>query len=140
MWSDVVNMKYSYHPACLLFPKLGDQELQELAADIKASGLRNPIVLYQGKILDDRNRLAACEIAGVGPRFVEWNGKGSPVEWVISENLIRRHLTASQRAVIAHDLLPLLEKEAKERQRLSHGRGKKVSQYEDTFSEICPAP
>lgn len=46
---------------------------------------------------------------------------------MISENLIRRHLTSSQRAVIAIDLLPMLEKEAKERQRLSPGRGKKVT-------------
>jgi hypothetical protein len=65
-------------------------------------------------------------MAGVKPRFTEWDGKGSPVEWVISENLFRRHLTSSQRAVIAHGLLPLLENEAKDRQRLSKGRGKKV--------------
>ena len=50
---------------------------------------------------------------------------GSPTEWVISQNLIRRHLTSSQRAVVALELLPLLEAEAKDRQRLSCGRGKK---------------
>jgi hypothetical protein len=50
--------------------------------------------------------------------------QGSPVEWVISTNL-RRHLTASQRAVVALDILPLLEREAKERQRL--GPGKRVA-------------
>jgi hypothetical protein len=125
---------YSYHPACLLFPKLGKAELQELADDIKANGLRNPVVRYKGKILDGRNRLAACGLAGVEPRFVEWSGEGSPVEWVISENLIRRHLSSSQRAVIAHDLLPLLESEAKQRQRLSKGRGKKVGKELRTFS------
>jgi hypothetical protein len=128
-------MKYRYHPACLLFPKLGRQELQELADDIEVNGLRNSVVRYKGQILDGRNRLAACEIAGVKPRFVEWQGKGSPVEWVISENLVRRHLTSSQRAVVAHDLLPLLEKEAKDRQRLSQGRGKKVHKELPTFSE-----
>ena len=124
---------YRYHPICLLFPQLGGQELQELAADIKLKGLLHPILLYEGMILDGRNRYLACEIAGVEPRFVEWKGPGSPLEWVISENLIRRHLTSSQRAVVAHDLLPLLEAEAKERQRL--GRGKKVSQDCDTFSQ-----
>jgi len=117
--------RIAYHPACLLFPKLGKNELAELAEDIKAHGLLNPVVLFEGKVLDGRNRLAACRIAKVKPRFVEWSGNGSPAEWVISENLIRRHLTASQRAVIAHDLLPLLESEAKKRQRLSKGRGKK---------------
>jgi hypothetical protein len=64
-------------------------------------------------------------MAGVEPRFVEWAGTGSPVEWVIATNLTRRHLTTSQRAVVALDLLPLLEPEAKERQRRSQGRGEK---------------
>ena len=112
--------RHQLHPACKLFPKLGKAELQELADDIKANGLQNPIVLFEGKILDGRNRDAACKIAGVRPRFEKWKSKGSPVEWVISQNLMRRHLTASQRAVVALDLLPLLEKEAKQRQRLSN--------------------
>src|SRR5262245_17816598 len=118
---------YAFHPACLAFPMLPDAELQELADDIKLRGLLNPVVLHQGQVLDGRNRLAACELAGVAPRFTEWSGGGSPVEWVLATNLIRRHLTASQRAVVALDLLPLLESEAKERQRRSRGRGKKVA-------------
>lgn len=125
---------YKFHPACLAFPLLGDGELQELADDIKLQGLRHPIVVYQGQILDGRNRLAACDIAGVPPRFIGWTGTGSPVEWVISTNLHRRHLTASQRAIVALDILPLLEKEAKERQRRSPGRGKKVAHDCATFS------
>lgn len=127
--------RFALHPACKLFPKLGETELNELADDIKQNGLQNSIVLLDGKILDGRNRFAACKIADVQPRFEQWKGKGSPVEWVISQNLMRRHLTASQRAVVALDLLPLLEKEAKERQRLSRGRGKKVAQECATFSE-----
>jgi ParB-like chromosome segregation protein Spo0J len=126
--------KLTLHPACRLFPQLEKVELKELAADIKANGLQNPIVLYRGQILDGRNRFLACRIAGVKPRFVNWDGEGSPLEWVISENLIRRHLTSSQRAVIALDLLPLLEKEARERQRLSKGRGEKVDKKLATLS------
>ncbi len=125
--------KLTFHPACLLFPKLPKDELKALAADIKANGLRNSVVLYSGQVLDGRNRLAACKIARVKPTFVNWSGKGSPTEWVISENLIRRHLSASQRAVIANDLLPLLEAEAKDRQRLSQGRGKKVAKSSATL-------
>ena len=117
-----------YHPACLLFPKLTGPALDELAADIKDRGLIEPIVLLHGQVLDGKNRLAACQIAGVKPRFVQWDGDGSPTEWVISLNLVRRHLTASQRAAIAHDILPLLQAEAKQRQRGSRGRGKKVAQ------------
>jgi len=118
-------MAHSFHPACLLFPRLSDAELQALADDIRQNGLLNPIVTLTGQILDGRNRLAACKIAGVQPRFVEWKGEGSPLAWVVATNLMRRHLTASQRAVVAFDLLPMLEAEAKDRQRQSPGRGKK---------------
>jgi hypothetical protein len=128
------SSEYQYHPACLLFPALLEDELQALADDIKARGLLNPVVLHEGRVLDGRNRLAACQIAGVEPRFQQWNGDGSPVEWVISTNLMRRHLTASQRAAIALEMLPLLEAEAKERQRRSPGRGKKVTHDYATFS------
>jgi len=58
-------------------------------------GIRSSVTT--AKFLDGRNRLAACRIAKVKPRFVEWDGTGSPLQWVISENLIRRHLTSSQR-------------------------------------------
>jgi ParB-like chromosome segregation protein Spo0J len=108
---------YTFHPACVLFPQLGKEELRELADDITVRGLLHDITIFKGQILDGRNRYLACKLASVKPRFVEWQGKGSPVEWVISENLIRRHLTSGQRAVIANDMLPLLEQEAKERQR-----------------------
>ena len=111
--------KYRFHPACTIFPPLPDDELRELADDIATNGLRNPIVLSEGKVLDGRNRYLACEIAGVKPRFIEFQGD-DPIGWVVSQNLVRRHLTASQKAVVALDLLPLLEKEAKERQRRSN--------------------
>ena len=117
--------EYGFHPACLLFPELPKAELHELAEDIKLRGLLHPIVLHQGKILDGRNRYKACKLARVKPRFVEWDGDGDPLAWVVSTNLVRRHLTTSQRAVLALDILPLMAKEAQERQR--QGRGEKVA-------------
>jgi hypothetical protein len=121
------------HPACQLFPPLGEEELRALADDIAANGLQNPIVLLDGQILDGRNRFEACRIAKVEPRFTDFEGD-DPLTWVISQNLVRRHLTAGQRAVIALDLLPLLEQQAKQRQRLSNGRGKRVRKSSSTFS------
>ncbi len=125
---------YRFHPACKLFPEIGKEELNALAEDIKERGLLQPIVLYEGKILDGRNRYRACRLAGVKPRFVKWEGSGSPLAWVLSTNLHRRHLTASQRAVVALDVLPMLAAEAKQRQRQSAGRGRKKVAKESATS------
>jgi len=113
------SKKYRFHSACTVFPQLGEVELKDLAADIAINGLRNPIVLYKNKILDGRNRYLACRLSNVEPRFAEFDGD-DPIGWVVSQNLVRRHLSASQKAVVALDLLPLLEKEAKGRQRRSN--------------------
>jgi hypothetical protein len=113
------------HPAADLFPMLEGAELQALADDIKAHGLLNPIILFAegGKrlVLDGRNRLRACGMVGVAPRFEFWAGEGSPTEWVVSQNLHRRHLSTSQRALIAAELVPMFAAEAKERQRAAGG-------------------
>lgn len=114
-----------FHPACLVFPPLPAAEFDALVADIAAHGLIHPIVMLDGLVLDGRNRLLACRQAGVQPRFTQWRGTGSPLAWAISANLQRRHLTASQRAVLALDILPHLAAEAKARQRLSRGRGRR---------------
>jgi hypothetical protein len=89
------------HPDASLFPMMPPDELDALAEDIKKHGQREPIYVHQGMVLDGRNRLKACRIAGVEPDFREWNGHGSPVDFVVSMNLHRRHLTSEQkRAVI----------------------------------------
>ena len=89
-----------HHEYAALFPMLPDAELQSLANDIRDNGLETPIVTLEGAILDGRNRHRACEIAGVSPRFEEYTGK-DPMQFVISHNLHRRHLTESQRGMVA---------------------------------------
>ncbi len=87
------------HEAAALFPMLPDDELNELAEDIKANGLIHPIVLdSEGVLIDGRNRLAACRLAGVAPRFTALNGH-DPIAYIISANVRHRHLTKSQQAM-----------------------------------------
>jgi ParB-like chromosome segregation protein Spo0J len=105
------------HPAAALFPMLDERQLDELAGDIKSNGLLSPVVVRDREILDGRNRLRACELAGVPPRFVEWSGAGSITSWIFSVNLHRRHLTASQRAMLAARAVDVFEQEAIERQK-----------------------
>jgi hypothetical protein len=84
---------------------LSDSELQELADDIKANGLQQNIMVHEGKILDGRNRHAACQIAGVPiENFITQYEGSDPVGYVISANLKRRHLGVGARAMIAEKL------------------------------------
>lgn len=106
---------YAFHEYADLFPMLDDDALAELTADVRSNGLLEAIVLYEGKILDGRNRYLACREAKVEPRFEQYRGNDA-LQYVVSKNLHRRHLTSSQRAVIALDVLPALEAKARERQ------------------------
>jgi|GEM_PF-1958192 len=90
---------YDVHPACSMLPLMSDDSLEELAADIKANGLNKPIVLVNGKLLDGRNRLLACDRAGVEARFEDYEGD-DPVGWALSLNFHRRHLTDTQKALV----------------------------------------
>lgn len=92
-------MTYELHPLCTFFPRIVGLDFDALINDIEANGLREPIVLHDGMILDGGNRYRACIEAGVEPRFVEFAG-GDPVSFVLSANLHRRHLTAGQQAAI----------------------------------------
>lgn len=97
------------HPAADMFPMLNDDELDELAADIEESGLLEPVWLtVDGELLDGRNRVVACQRAGVDVLTKTYDGD-DPIGFVVALNLHRRHLTAGQRAAVAYDLLPMIE-------------------------------
>lgn len=98
------------HPAANAFPLLTADEAAALAYDIRRHGLRKPITLVErdGRsfVLDGRNRYRACLAVGVRPYFDTYSGD-DPVSFVISQNLMRRHLTESQRALAAAQLANL---------------------------------
>lgn len=107
-----------------------------------------PPLDHRGLLLDGRNRILACRIAGVKPVLVEWQAPEgvTPTEWVIAQNLTRRHLDQSQAAACAVKALPLLKAEARERQRrqASHGaegdRGKTKNPGGNNASRVSRAP
>lgn len=101
-------MERDVHPVCALFPMMAEAELRLLAADIQQNGLQDPVMLdSEGRVADGRNRLAACEIAGVEPCTDVLDPHLDATTWIISKNLYRRHLTDSQRAMVAAKLASL---------------------------------
>ena len=113
-----------FHPAADIFPLLEGDEFQALKTDIAEQGQLDPIWVYQNQILDGRNRYRACQELGIETVTKAWSGT-DPLKFVLSMNLHRRQLTAGQRAFVAVEVEKYLAVEAKDRQKLSKGRGKK---------------
>jgi hypothetical protein len=101
-----MTKNFEFHDVANLFPMLDADELKALSTDIFENGQFEPITLFEGKILDGRNRYVACLDAGVEPLFTEYNGR-DPIGYVVSLNLKRRHLDESQRAMVAAKLANL---------------------------------
>jgi N6-adenosine-specific RNA methylase IME4 len=109
-----------FHAFANLFPLIEGAPFDELVADVAERGLREPIVLLDGQILDGRNRYRASRAAGVidsadavdpadARHFVRFIPAvdGDPLAYVISKNMHRRQLTDDQRRMIAARLVTM---------------------------------
>lgn len=98
----MTKSSYSLHPAAEIFPVMDETAFAAQVADIAAHGQREPILLLDGQVIDGRHRLRACEQLGIEPVVREVDAaEADPFGLVISLNLHRRHLTESQRALVA---------------------------------------
>lgn len=79
-----------FHPYSEAWRLLKGVEFDDLTADIKEHGLREKIWLYEGQILDGRNRYLACQKAALEPKYRTYKGS-DPISFVISLNRHRRH-------------------------------------------------
>ncbi len=98
---------YGYHPLADMFPLLDGAQFDELLEDIRKHGLREPISLFEGKIIDGRNRERACIKAGVEPRYrwIKFDNHDAAAAYVISKNICRRHLTPQQKREVIEKIL-----------------------------------
>jgi ParB-like chromosome segregation protein Spo0J len=111
---------YDFHPLANLFPLMEGEDFDALVADIKANELRESIVLFEGMILDGRNRYRAAQAAGLKLEYFDFTttpslermkkaGKAerdaAAIAFVISKNIHRRHLTAEDKRKIVARLL-----------------------------------
>ncbi len=123
----VIYTVQAAHPEADRYPWLTGDDLQELADDIKANGLRRKIVRFEGKVLDGRNRYVACLMSGAEPEFEDFAGDElAAINLVVSENIHRRNLTKSQRAILVATFTKLyaeLQSDAEARQSSQGPRG-----------------
>lgn len=109
-------MTYEIHPVANIFPPMSESEFTALREDIAEHGQREPIWLFEGKVIDGRHRMRACLELGHSLRTKEYTGDDATA-FVVSLNLHRRHLDESQRAKVAAKIA-----------NLSHGGDRKSDQ------------
>jgi len=96
IWADVPIFEVANY-----FPMMSEDEYAGLVDDIHQHGQRQPIVMWQGMLVDGRNRLRACIQLGIEPDVRELPEDADAVAFVCSVNIHRRHLNTGQRAAIA---------------------------------------
>ena len=96
------------HPLAAEYRLLKGGELDELADDIGRRGLIHPIVVHKNQIIDGRNRLVACHLVGIEPKFVEYAGNEEDIpRYLVSANDHRRHETRGEKQCNIKRLLKL---------------------------------
>ena len=99
---------YQAHELALVFPPMTEPEFAAFKADILEQGQREPITLYEGKILDGLHRYRACLELEREPVVVRFEGNArAAAQLVVGRNFHRRHLTTSQRAMVAAEMCKL---------------------------------
>jgi hypothetical protein len=116
-----------HHPIADVWPMMDEAKIAELADDIRKNGQLVPVWLYDGKILDGRNRWAACLIAGVEPKTKEYTGD-EPTAFAVSLNDRRRHMNKGSLAAVAAELEPFFADDANRRKKATEGRPRKSEQ------------
>ncbi len=111
---------YEIHPLANIFPAMAQTEFDALKADIAAYGQREPVWLYEGKVIDGRHRQRACQELGKPVRTEVYDGFDATA-FVLSLNLHRRHLNASQLAFVALEIERVEAEAAKKRQSAAGG-------------------
>lgn len=91
-------MSYERHPLSAAWPDMARDEFDALVLSIQEHGQREPIMLYDGQVLDGWHRLQACESAGRKPQFAAFEGSLEDAEAFVCDKHTRRSLTATQRA------------------------------------------
>lgn len=96
--------EYEFHELSNIFPLMEGEEFDRLVDDIDKNGLLEPIVLFDGKILDGRNRYRACMKLGRRPTFKKYPNRVDAFDYVVAENIRRRHLNTTQIALIGEEM------------------------------------
>lgn len=112
-----------------LLPELDAETYTALERNILSNGMFNPIIVWNGFIVDGHNRYSICKahrIEEVQTKPLNKKTKSEVMQWIVDNQFSKRNLTKSERIRLLSKVEEQIAKEAKERQR--QAGGDKVSQ------------
>lgn len=105
----------TFHPYAELLPLMRPTEFERLKDSIELDGQLVPIVLFEGLVLDGRNRCRACQELGIPVKAQLFEGTSEEaLLYVVAANQHRRDLDKTQRAVVAMRLIPMMSETVNE--------------------------
>jgi len=112
-----------------LIPALTAEEFKQLEENILKDGIRDPLVLWNGYLIDGHNRYQIAFKHGLEYKAIdkEFKDESEVKEWMINNQFGRRNLSNYQRSVLALELESVFSERAKENLKLSEGKGKQIS-------------
>ena len=124
-----------------LIPKLTDDEFRQLEENVLKDGITEPLVVWNGVLIDGHNRykLAKKHNLGFEIREVSFDSENDAEIWIIKNQFGRRNLSTYDRAVLALRLKPVIAEKAKEKQVEAGGavRQKSDKAVVDTKKELA---
>ena len=102
----------------VLIPPLTSEEFKQLERNILEEGIRDPLVTWNGILVDGHNRYRIAteydiDFVTVEKEFADMN---AVKEWMINNQFGRRNLSNYQRSVLALELEDVFKEKAKEKQ------------------------
>jgi len=108
-----------------LIPALSVEEFKQLEENCLAEGIRDAIITWHGYIIDGHNRYEIATRHELQYESIEksFDSEDDVKEWMIHNQFGRRNLSNYQRSVLALELESVFSARAKEKQKLSEGKG-----------------
>ena len=123
-----------------IFPEANEEDFNRLLEDIRNNGFdqSQPVIVYEGAILDGWNRYRACQAIGISPAIKTFDGDQSAALQLVMRTNKRRNLNKGQWATIAVEAEDVLAVIA---ERVEKERREKIaaSRQDETRQIIAPS-
>ena len=110
-----MNVRIDQEFKSLIPPPTAD-EYNQLEQNIINDGIRDPLVTWNGVLIDGHNRYEIAQKHNLEFRTVEksFDDRNEAIKWIILNQFGRRNLSAYHRSILALKLKPVIAAKAKE--------------------------